>query len=248
MKGKFPEGTDLESQLRDAMERLSHLGVAYPPNYLEKLLEKYDTSKKFGKREIKYANVLVRVGNPNIVKHNHYHNILASGKNGYNLLDYGCGTGDDIRRLIRDGYLKSSITGFDIEWDSIELGFDLYLDRREIKDVFVVSLEFPFKEKSFEIVHSGSILHIFKEKSGITEYLNNVYNALKKDGILFGSTIGRVDDLNLPKDLPQTLLTKDELRKFLENTGFKKINIERTEDILFKPNVVRRLWFYGIRA
>jgi SAM-dependent methyltransferase len=60
-------------------------------------------------------------------------------------LDYGCGTGDNIRQLLRDGFSREQITGFDLTWESLNLGFDLYRDRDAIRALFVVERYIPVR-------------------------------------------------------------------------------------------------------
>ena len=79
-------------------------------------------------------------------------------------LDYGCGTGGDIRQLLRDGFPRAQITGFDLTWESINLGFDLYLDEEAIRDLFVVNDTFPFGKESFDTIYSGSVIHVIADE------------------------------------------------------------------------------------
>ncbi len=101
----FPNGTNLETELRKAMDRLQTLGVVYTDGYYEKILEKWTA------KGVPYPRILMRVGDPLIRKHPKYDEL--KGRHG-RLLDYGCGMGDDVRALILDGHPKESLIGFDI--------------------------------------------------------------------------------------------------------------------------------------
>lgn len=216
---QFPNGTDLRTELKKAMDRLKLSGMSYPSGYLEELVEKYYSG-------INYPRILMRIGEPRIRKHPYYNTILERG---CDFLDCGCGTGDDIRALIKDGYPRNKIKGFDIDWNSINIGFDLYRDRESMHDIFVVSTKFPFYNETFDTVYSGNVLHTIKDRHEISVYLTNAYKVLRNGGVLFGSTLGTEGHTYIPSDDTQrTLLTENELRHLLERTGFINIEIVRT--------------------
>lgn len=216
---QFPNGTNLRTELKKAMNRLKPFGVSYPSGYLDELVEKYSS-------RINYPRILMHIGIPRIRNHPYYNTILERG---CDFLDCGCGTGDDIRALIRDGYPRNKIKGFDIDWNSINLGFDLYRDKESMQDIFVASTKFPFGNETFDTVYSGSVLHTIKDRHEISVYLTNAYKVLKNDGILFGSTLGTKGHMHIPSDGAQRkLLTDNELRHLLEGTGFINIEIVRT--------------------
>jgi SAM-dependent methyltransferase len=234
---RFPKETSLKIELMKAMERLGLLGISYPSGYIKKLLDKYSSG-------VTYPRILMRIGEPNIRKHPLYKEILE--KRG-ELLDYGCGTGDDIRALLTDGYLKNKVKGFDIDWNSIDIGLDLYRDKEDIQDVFVVTTAFPFNRESFDIVYSGSVLHTLKQKDRISNYLNNAYNVLKHDGILFGSALGADNHYSvLDEDARLILLTEKELQILLKGAGFTDIKVTKT-NVDTTKNPKYRLWFSGTK-
>jgi len=213
MGRSFPDGTNLRIELLKAMDRLEHFGVTYPSGYLEELAEKHSS-------RVNYPRVLMRIGEPRIRQHPYYDAILEKG---CDILDCGCGTGDDIRALIKDGYPRDKIKGFDIDWNSIDIGYDLYRDRESMHDLFVVSKKFPFANKTFDAVYSGNVLHTMKDRHKISDYLINVHKVLRDGGILFGSTLGTESHIPSAR---RNLLTENELRHLLEGTGFKNIEIK----------------------
>jgi ubiquinone/menaquinone biosynthesis C-methylase UbiE len=181
-----------------------------------------------------------RIGQPNIQLHFAYPDIL---KHEGTLLDYGCGTGDDIRALINDGFPKKNITGYDIDWGNIKVGYDFYLDEETIKDIFVVSKEFPFEDSSFDIVYSGSILHVLSNIENVKEYLKHVFAVLKNNGIFFGSTLGNVDD-SVRTRRPRVFFMKEsELTDELGEHHFSKVKIQPS----FADHRTR-LWFYAEKS
>jgi SAM-dependent methyltransferase len=242
-KRSFPEGVTLESELNRVMNTLASAGIKYPRGYRERLIRRYQKSG------VRYPRILMRVGEPNIRRHNRYKEILeAKG----NLLDYGCGTSDDIRALVYDGYPPQRIVGFDVDWKSVDLGFDLYLDRATLGVRFVVDKRFPFRPSTFDVVYSGSVLHVLGSKRKVTKYISNAYTVLNRSGIFFGSTLGfgkvrptldreRVRRMGWWRRLlwrrRLRFLSQDRLQSLLRETGFSNVEV-RQDDTL------RRLWFY----
>jgi SAM-dependent methyltransferase len=226
----------LKEKLKVVMKRVESLGYHYPPGYFERLLEKYSSKK------IKYLHLLLNIGNPLIREHPYYKEVL---KNAGEFLDYGCGTGDDIRALIRDGYPKNRIKGFDISWDCINFGFDIYMDKEIMEDVFVVSSHFPFKKEMFDVIYSGYVLHVL-DSLEISDYLTNAFNALKEKGIFFGATVGEDAQSYREYQLIKTLFTQEELESLLEKHGFKDIKIVK-KDFQLEKHPKYKFLFYGIK-
>jgi SAM-dependent methyltransferase len=232
---KFPEGTNLKNELEGAMKRVGARGVRYPKGYLDKLVRKYT---KIG---IGYPRILMRLGEPLILTHGHYKEVLEKGGK---FLDFGCGTGDDIRQLMRDGYPKKDILGFDIDCNSLDLGFDLYNDRSKMKGIFIVSKEPHFKDGTFDIVYSGSVLHTLPKMAAVNKYLDRARDALKSGGILFGSTLGSFRPMNREKRT--TFLTKKSFHALLRKKGFRNIHVIGKNE---KQQSVgkRRYWFFAVK-
>jgi SAM-dependent methyltransferase len=188
----FRDGKTLEGELAAAVARVGALGVSYPDGYCDTLIAKY---KKDG---VPYPHILSILGEPRIKGHFFYPGML---KRTGPFLDYGCGTGDNIRQLLRDDFPRNRITGFDLSWESLSLGFDLYLDREETGDLFVVNDTFPFEAQRFETIYSGSVIHVIADDDELDTYLDNAWRVLAPGGIFFGSTLGREDgDAGKPKD------------------------------------------------
>ena len=212
---RFPPGKTLPEELGSAMKRIEAYGVVYPEGYYQELVEKYTRER------VRYPHILMILGEPRINHHFFYSRAL--GETG-RLLDYGCGTGDNVRQLIRDGFPRERITAFDVNWASIELGFDLYRDREEMHDLFLVSETFPFGPEEFGMVYSASVFHVIADDGEFEEYLANAWSALRPGGILFGSTLGLVEGAGRSPDErgPPRVMPREQLTGHLIGAGFTR--------------------------
>ncbi len=216
----FPHGKTLEGELSLAMKRIEKGGISYPEGYYDLLVEKYR------QETLVYPFTLILAGNPRIQNHFFYRRAQEQAGR---FLDYGCGTGDGVRQLIRDGFPKEKITAFDITPSAINLGFDLYRDRGEMSGIFVVSRIFPFGMPEFDSVYSNFVLHCIADDEEYARYLENAYSALRPGGIFFGSTIGMVEDggtFTRDNGL-QRLTTREQLVDSLTRAGFTRPEIVR---------------------
>lgn len=206
-------GKELPDELRAAMERVKAYGVTYPEGYHRILVEKYSEDG------VRYPHILMITGEPRIHRHFFYpHALSRAGR----LLDYGCGTGDNVRQLIRDGFPRKHIIAFDINWESISLGLDLYRDGEEMEDLLVVSEPFPFRPGEFNTIYSASVIHVIADEQDFLDYLANAYSVLMPGGILFGSTLGLAEGGILPPHTrgPPRIMTRKQLAAYLTGTGF----------------------------
>jgi SAM-dependent methyltransferase len=212
-KSIFFFGRSLPHEISAALDRVGSFGISYPEGYASTLVKKYE---EVG---VCYPHILMISGSPRINHHFMYPQVLR--RNGP-LLDYGCGTGDNVRQLIRDGFPREKITAFDINHNSIDLGFDLYLDREKLGDLFVVSNRFLFRNIEFDTIYSASVIHVIADDVECKTYLNNVYTCLRDGGIFFGSTLGMKEERVRSPGVrgPPRILTRDQLNELLIKAGF----------------------------
>ncbi|RXE56260.1 hypothetical protein ABH15_08985 [Methanoculleus taiwanensis] len=214
---RYRNGSTLKEELARAMKRLESTGVVYPEGYCEAILEKYTPER------VPYPYIVLHVGDPRIVRHFYYPEAM---KQTGRLLDYGCGTGDAVRQLLRAGYPREKVTGFDVDGKSIDLGMDLYADRNESADLFRVSPTFPFEPGSFDIIYSGSVFHVIDDESEFREYLQNAFDGLRAGGTFFGSTLGLRDSASArPAEGPPRLMKRHELIDSMTEIGFSELTV-----------------------
>lgn len=86
-----------------------------------------------------------------------YREVTSKIKTEVNLLDFGCGPGDNSLRFSRAGF---KVTGFDISENNIESCKTLFKENKT-EGNFIVSVaeELPFADESFEVVAGIDILH-----------------------------------------------------------------------------------------
>lgn len=220
----FLSGKSLQEELGAAMERIRVYGVTYPEGYESLLLRKY------AETGVRYPHILMILGRPRIPGHFFYRSALSRGGR---LLDYGCGTGDNVRQLIRDGFPRDRIAAYDVNRDSICLGTDLYRDGEETDGLFLVSETFPFGNGEFDTVYSGSVIHVIAEEPEFRSYLGNARTVLRPGGIFFGSTLGfRKEASRSPhRRGPPRIMTRVQLADSLTGAGFAEPEIERRDGV-----------------
>ena len=133
---QVPAGKDTPGGTRIAMKRIEAYGVVYPEGYYQALLEKYTLDG------VRYPHILMILGQPRINNHFFYPHVLkGTGR----LLDYGCGTGDNVRQLLRDGFSRERISAFDINREASTSVSTCTVTRRRS------AISLPFQIRS----HSG---------------------------------------------------------------------------------------------
>ena len=276
----FPKGTSLETALPAGMDRLEASGrVVYPAGYQEELLSEYNDQGG-----VIYPHIFLRIGDPNILKHPIVKRMIEKGFEGANLsekriFDYGCGIGDDTRividyitkYLVESGLpeedarevAKQNVRAFDVVRDddmlnTPEYGYDLFLDREEMKDVFIVdepkNVVKLIGRGTQDAVWSGSVIHaIGPDDDGLAEYVDNAYAVLKNGGGIFGTTLGYEKTVlrHGPREegdfLPPTVLSSEDLKEYL-GTRFDNVEIfEAPCKYEHEGKPLKRLFFSGVK-
>ena len=66
-----------------------------------------------------------------------YRTILELVKAGNVFVDLGCGLGQDLRVLVRDGTPAENLVGLDLMREYIDLGYELFQDRERLSSTFI---------------------------------------------------------------------------------------------------------------
>jgi len=142
-------------------------------------------------------------------------------KKGSRVLDVGCAAGRDCKVFKGAGF---SVVGIDLSEKLLAIakkkhpGISFRLaDMRNL----------PFRENIFDGVFARAVLHHL-EREEMMGVLKQFYNVLKPGGILFIMTkagsglLKKEEDLTSGEEREFTLLTKNQLHRFLSKVGFQK--------------------------
>lgn len=126
-----------------------------------------------------------------------YPEVLNRVKSGQTLLDVACCVGQDVRKLIADGAPAYNIFGTELKPEFIELGFELFRDRKTLENNFTTgdflsSEKAGLQEKSFDLIYAGSFIHLFEWDLQVKALINAVSLLKHKSGsTIFGRQTGR---------------------------------------------------------
>jgi len=140
------------------------------------------------------------------------------------VLDVGCGSSYGISIINRVAKGLNDVVGLDIDIDLLRYGKLLY----NVDSLILADARFlPFRQQTFDsIICLELIEHL--PKIGQIKLCRDLYNALKKDGLLFISTPNKLwfspfrKPLN-PEHIKELYIT--DLIKILENSGFQRYQL-----------------------
>ncbi len=105
-------------------------------------------------------------------------NFFITPKEDFTILDDGCGVAAFTYALASKGY---KTFGIDPDMDSLSLGLKMF-DRNMLRIVRGHGEELPFKDESFDLIISKSVLEHVSNK---LLYIKEIYRSLKRPGIFF---------------------------------------------------------------
>ena len=164
--------------------------------------EKEFHNKLQSKSTVRFENIFYKaIYNSN----EDFFNFLKLNSINSEILDYGCGIGNSIKKVI--DYNPKKITGIDISEVSIEKAKKIS-NSNTLIDLFVDNCEkTKFKNSSFDIVYGTGILHHLNVKS----CLNEIDRILKPKGkLLFIEPLGTNPLINLYRKLTPKSRSVDE--------------------------------------
>lgn len=152
-------------------------------------------------------------------------NFLEINAKNSEILDYGCGIGTLIEKLIK--FKPKKIVGIDISEVSINKAKERIKELKGKVDFYVDNCEkTQFDNNSFDIVYGSGILHHLK----IDECLNEIHRILKPNGsLLFIEPLGTNPIINLYRKLTPKSRSIDEhpfMNKDFEYIDNKFINMK----------------------
>ncbi|KAK5745750.1 hypothetical protein LTR17_001252 [Elasticomyces elasticus] len=153
-------------------------------------------------------SILVGFLNLHIGRHQLYQSEILprmlSGEQTY--LDLGCAFAQDIRRLVADGVDSSKCCGADLRLDFLELGYELFNDRKSLKSRFIAAdifdEESALKELygHIDIIDASSFFHLFTlaEQKQVARSVIKLMRP-RKDSLVVGRQVGNVNPQEYPR-------------------------------------------------
>ena len=145
-----------------------------------------------------------------------------------NVLELGCGEGTMCRMIAREGY---NVSGIDISSAAIEWAIEKQKKYTEkihysFADLSIEKIDFH----KFHLIIDGNCYHCI-EKLKRQDFLKNIYNGLKNNGILFISSMcvkpNEKSRLIFEQDIPyRYLATEEEIINEIEKIGLNIIEFE----------------------
>lgn len=159
--------------------------------------------------------------------------IFVGHVNGKKILDLGCGPGRDAKYLSKNGF---NVVGIDLSEKFLEIA-KKNSPKSTFKKMDLRKLEFP--ENHFDGVWaSASIYHIPRKQA--RETLCNIYNVLKKGGVVYISLLRGSGQKFLEFDIGSgrffVYYGKEEVEALLKECGFEIIE---TYSSLGQVNIIR---------
>lgn len=112
-------------------------------------------------------------------------------------MDLGCGLGQDLRALVRDGAPADNLVGLDLMHEYIDLGYELFQDRGKLSSTFIVqdffedTPEIDNLARKAKIMNSGYFMHLWTWGTQLNVAKRMMQLVASERGAIFsGSTLG----------------------------------------------------------
>ena len=156
-----------------------------------------------------------------------FYNFLSLNSTNSEILDYGCGVGPTIEKVIK--FNPKKITGIDISDVSISKAKEKFANSSSKIELLVDNCEnTTFSDHKFDIVYGLGILHHLQ----FSKCINEISRILKPEGkLLFIEPLGTNPIINFYRMLTPKSRSKDEhplvLKDFeMIKSSFKNVNIK----------------------
>ncbi len=144
------------------------------------------------------------------------------------ILDIGCGGGYNIKRMLskcREG----KIVGYDVSEESVKKAKKVNKGESRVKILKGSVEKMPFKKDVFDLVTAFETVFFWPD---IKENIKEVYRVVKPDSQFV--IINNYGDPNIDweKKVPcMKRYTAEEIKGFMENSGFKNVVISKKENL-----------------
>ena len=167
------------------------------------------------------------------------------------LIEFGGGIGNDMEYMISSlglhpknlFFIESDERAFKKAFKKLFTLFGRYRGHLILCDIF----NFEIKPESADLVYANNFLHCLETRKKVKMCLKRAYKILRKKGIFFGRTVGKIDMIKLKKlekkkkksfserfiikttkafiDGKLLLVTPENLKELALSVGFKRITI-----------------------
>lgn len=139
------------------------------------------------------------------------------------LLDVGCGNGEMLDVMVKQGFQPNNAMGFDLSTNRIAYARQRYpsyhFDRADITQ------KLPTEEK-FEVLSSFDLFSHLSTESQLLDGLRNVHKVLKDDGVFLWYDIASADHFSSPSGADTWGFNKSQMVQLAAQAGFKPIYYE----------------------
>lgn len=165
--------------------------------------EKNFHNKLQSKKKGRFENIFYKAIHNSI---DDFYNFIKSNSGDLHILDYGCGNGNSLKKVVE--YNPKKISGIDISEVSIQKAKDFFHNKKFNLDLSVDNCEqTKFKENTFDLVYGTGILHHLD----MSLCLREIDRILKPNGkLLFIEPLGTNPFINFYRKLTPKSRSDDE--------------------------------------
>ncbi|KAG2223416.1 hypothetical protein INT45_001722 [Circinella minor] len=162
----------------------------------------------------------------------YYHELLDMKKQGNQapiVMDLGCCTGTDLRKLMFDGYPGDKLFGIELNQHYIDCGYDLFRDRQQCPITFITEDIFTITPHTTMIpragvIYTGSMIHLFSFDQ-LYHFIEFIITHLIPGGLFMGT--------HVVGDITTSITRRGNTKHFIGMQDFKDV-LERHQFVDIK--------------